>query len=128
MKKILVLDDVPEICRLIKLILEKDTRFSVITFTTGQDALEHVRDNRIDLAIIDIKLARMNGIDAFRHMKALQPDLRAIVLTGYPTIETARDSMEAGISEYCIKPLEKEMLVKSVTRLLFREEGSEQPL
>lgn len=117
MKKILVLDDLPDICKILKLVLEKNN-YEVETFTNGFDAIEYVKNNRVDLVILDIRLAKMTGIEAFKKMKVFQPDLKAIILTGYPTIETARDALKLGISEYCVKPLEQKNLLEAITRIL----------
>jgi YesN/AraC family two-component response regulator len=51
-------------------------------------------------------------------MKRLAPDVRVIMLTGYPTLETARESLKLGASEYCVKPIDKEGLESKVEEVL----------
>jgi len=58
-------------------------------------ALDFVRTHPVDLAILDIKLQKMSGIEVLRLMKQAVPDMHAIMLTGYPTVETARGSGES---------------------------------
>ena len=120
MAKILALDDVLDAANLIKRILEKQGH-EVVTFTDEEEALAYVRSNAIDLAIIDIKLKKMSGVEVLEEMKKSAPATRAIMLTGYPTIETARESMKLGASEYCVKPIDKDELEEKVAQVLAGE-------
>ncbi len=117
MAKILVLDDVLDAAILIKRILEKKGH-QVFTFTEEETALEYLRSNTIDLAILDIKLKKMSGVEVLEEMKKIMPNLRAIMLTGYPTLETARESLNLGAGEYCVKPIDKEDLEEKVAHVL----------
>ncbi len=51
-------------------------------------------------------------------LKKLRPDLRVMMLTGYPTLDTAREALRLGVSEYCVKPIEKEELEEKVAAIL----------
>ena len=70
------------------------------------------------MAIIDIKLKKMSGVEVLEEIKRFAPDTRAIMLTGYPTIETARESVKLGASEYCVKPIDKDELEDKVAQVL----------
>ena len=117
MSSILVLDDVADAGNLIKRILEKRGH-NVFVFTEGEDALNHVKFNKTDLAILDLKLKKMSGIDVLKKIKIVSPSIKAIILTGYPTVETARESLKLGAGEYCVKPIDKEELEKKVEDVL----------
>jgi len=117
MSKILVLDDVADAGNLIKRILEKKGH-KVYVFTEEEDALNCVESSEIDLVILDLKLKKMNGIEVLKEIKKIKPSIKAIMLTGYPTIETARDSIKLGASEYCVKPIDKDELEKKVENVL----------
>jgi len=117
MARILALDDVLDAAVLIKRILEKQGH-QVAAFTEEEEALDHVRSNRVDLAILDIKLKRMSGVEVLEEIKKISPDTRAIMLTGYPTMETARESLRLGASEYCVKPIDKDELEEKVAEVL----------
>ncbi len=117
MAKILVLDDVLDAAILIKRILQKKGH-QVFTFTDEENALEYLLSNTIDLAILDIKLKKMSGVEVLEEMKKITPTLRAIMLTGYPTLETARESLSLGASEYCVKPIDKDELEEKVENVL----------
>ena len=117
MAKILVLDDVLDAGNLVKRILQKKGH-EVFTFTEEEDALDYARSNEIDLAILDIKLKKMSGIEVLRELKKITPSIRAIMLTGYPTVETALESLKLGATEYCVKPIDKEELEEKVENVL----------
>jgi YesN/AraC family two-component response regulator len=72
----------------------------------------------MDLAILDIKLKKMSGVEVLEELKSITPSIRAIMLTGYPTMETARASLKLGANEYCVKPIDKEELEEKVEKVL----------
>jgi DNA-binding NtrC family response regulator len=117
MAKILVLDDVLDAVNLIKRILQRKGH-EIFTFTEEEDALNFARDNEVDLAILDIKLKKISGVEVLEELKKNSPSIKAIMLTGYPTIETARESLNLGASEYCVKPIDKDELEEKVAEVL----------
>ncbi len=121
MPKILVLDDVPEAGTVLKRILERKG-YEVSAFTEEEDALEFAERERPDLAILDIKLKRMTGLEVLEDLKRRSPDTKAIMLTGYPTMETAREALRLGASDYCVKPVDRvELETKTAEALGLRE-------
>ena len=117
MAEILILDDVRDAVVLIKKILSRKGH-TVHTFTEEEDAIRFGYKSHIDLAILDIKLKKMSGIDVLAELKRLQPEMKAIILTGYPTVETARDALSFGANEYCVKPIDKQELEAKVEKVL----------
>ena len=117
MAKVLVLDDVFDAVILIKRILE-GAGHEVVGFTEEEDALKHIRNNPVDLAILDIKLKKMTGIEVLAEIRKVAPSTPAIMLTGYPTVETTRESLELGAREYCVKPIDNEVLEEKVSQVL----------
>ena len=117
MARILALDDVLDAVNLIKRILQRKGH-EVVTFTEEEEALNYARSNEVDLAILDIKLKKISGIDVLEELKKIAPAIRVIMLTGYPTIETARESLKLGASEYCVKPIDKDELEEKVAEVL----------
>ena len=112
-----VLDDVSDAGVLVKRILERQGH-RVTAFTEEEEAIRHVAKGGTDLAILDIKLKKMTGIEVLAEMKKHDTKLRVIMLTGYPTLETARESLKLGASEYCVKPIDKEELESKVDEVL----------
>jgi DNA-binding NtrC family response regulator len=117
MAKILALDDVLDAVNLIKRILQRKGH-EVFTFTEEEAALNYARSNKLDLAILDIKLKKISGVEVLEELKKIAPSIRVIMLTGYPTIETARESLRLGASEYCVKPIDKDELEEKVANVL----------
>ena len=116
MAKILVLDDEKDACDLIERILS--SAHTVNTFTEEQDAIDFAGHGDVDLAILDIKLKTMSGVDVLEKLKKHNPDLKAIMLTGYPTVETARRSLTLGAHEYLVKPIDIDELEQKVKKVL----------
>ena len=117
MAYIAVLDDVLDAGIMVKRILErKGHRVSV--FTEEEDLLVHVKEHALDLVILDIKLKKMTGVEVLEELKKIRPEVKAIMLTGYPTLETARESLKLGAGEYCVKPIDKDELEQKVESIL----------
>ncbi len=117
MANILVLDDVIDAGILLKRILERKGH-EVAVFSEEEEAISYVAANKVDLAILDIKLKKMTGVEVLELMKEKAPDIKVIMLTGYPTLETARASVKYGANEYCVKPIDKEELESKVAEVL----------
>ena len=117
MAKILVLDDMLDAGNLLKRIL-KLSGHEVAVFTEEEEALAYARTNKVSLAILDIKLKKMNGVEVLEELKKIDPAIKAIMLTGYPTVETAQRALELGASEYCVKPIDKDELEAKVAKVL----------
>lgn len=129
MDRILVVDDDQNIIKVIKLRLEAEG-FHVSVANNGKDAIELVKDNIFDLAILDLKLGNENGIQIMEDIHQIYPELPSIILTAYGTIEGAVAAMKKGACTFLKKPfehsellsqikncLEKSKLIKEVKRL-----------
>ncbi len=116
MARILVVDDEKDACDLIERILS--SKHEVKTFTDEDRALEYADGESFDLAILDIKLTRMSGVEVLSELKKRHPDLKAIMLTGYPTVETAKESITLGAQEYLVKPIDIDELESKVKKVL----------
>lgn len=117
MAEILVLDDVLDATVLIGKILSKKGH-KVHCFTEEDKAIAHAKENAVDLAILDIKLEKMSGVEVLGMLKKIRPNMKAIMLTGYPTVETAREAISLGADEYCVKPIDRDELEDKVEKVL----------
>jgi len=117
MAHIFVLDDVLDAAVLTQRILSKKGH-QVAIFTEEQEALQYAKIHQIDLAILDINLKKTNGIAVLEELRRADPAIRVIMLTGYPTIETARQSLRLGATDYCVKPIDKSELEQKVSAAL----------
>lgn len=117
MGQILVLDDVLDAGVMIKRILERKGH-QVVVFTDEEEALAYARLHSVNVAILDIRLKKMSGVDVLEELKKISPQTQVIMLTGYPTLETARQAQEWGAFDYCIKPIDKDELEEKVASAL----------
>ena len=117
MADILVLDDVLDATVLIGKILGKKGH-AMHTFTDEDAAIAFARQQAVDLAILDIKLEKMSGVEVLAELKKIRPEMQAIMLTGYPTVETAREAISLGADEYCVKPIDRQELEDKVEKVL----------
>jgi two-component system, OmpR family, alkaline phosphatase synthesis response regulator PhoP len=120
MAKILVIDDEPDILRVIVKILESRGH-EVWTASDGPEALERVGREMPDAIVLDLQLPRMDGFEVCRRLKE-DPATRHIPVVmmsaAYVTLDDARRGQTAGADEYVVKPFLREVLIHNVERLL----------
>ncbi|MBW2108719.1 MAG: sigma-54-dependent Fis family transcriptional regulator [Deltaproteobacteria bacterium] len=135
MDRILVLDDDKNLLEVIKMRLEAND-FEVATAVDAMQALEIARQQKVDLALVDLKISGTNGIAVMEELHALNPEIPIIILTAYGTIKSAVEAMKKGAYSYLSKPfdyrdlllqikngLEKRRLSREVSRLRNIVEG-----
>lgn len=86
--KILVIDDEPSICEGCRLVLSEKS-WVVDTCLNGTEGIGLLRGGEYDLALLDLKLTDMNGMDILRRIKKKKPGIHIIVMTGYASVENA---------------------------------------
>lgn len=115
--KILVIDDDRFYQEFCKDVLEEEG-YKVKTTFTGTEALAILRDEKFDLALIDLVLPEMSGALVLEKAKLICPDLDLIIMTGYASVESAVQCLKAGASDYLTKPLNPEELKITVKRII----------
>jgi DNA-binding NtrC family response regulator len=124
MARILVLDDVLDAGILIQRILQRKGHV-VHVFRDEDEALRFTEKNPVDLAILDMNLRKMDGLDVLAEMQKSLPRLSAIMLTGLPDVDMARQAFALGAVAYCAKPIDKDKLEERVAQALL--EGADLP-
>ena len=92
--------------------------FAVETAQDGLEAIEKVRETRIDVILSDLMMPRMDGLELLKRVKQFQPDTNVIIMTGYGTIETAVEAMKHGAADFITKPANSGELLVRVSRAL----------
>lgn len=92
--------------------------YSVQGFTSARDALAHLRPDDFDLLLTDLAMSEMDGIHLIAAARAIDPTLGAIVMTGHGTIDTAVQAMQAGASDYILKPFRLNIILPVIARAL----------
>jgi flavin reductase (DIM6/NTAB) family NADH-FMN oxidoreductase RutF/CheY-like chemotaxis protein len=120
MAQILVLDDVQEAVDAVRRVLER-RGYEVVGFTDEDAAIDHVNNHPVDLAILDMKLKKMDGVQVLGKLKDIQPSIKVIMLTGYPTHATVEEAMKLGANAYCMKPIDRSEIESKVAEVLAQE-------
>lgn len=117
--KVLIIDDEEAIRSTIRIQL-KGTDFQVIEAEDGEKGIEllNALDNplTVDVIICDIRMPKVNGVEAVAYFRKEYPSTPVIVLTGYPSMNLAVEFLKEGVFDYLVKPVEKEKLIEVVTR------------
>jgi DNA-binding NtrC family response regulator len=85
--------------------------FNVTTATSGSEAIRALRNWDFDVAVVDLKMEDMDGIEVLKVFKHMEPAVQVIILTGHGSERAAREGIEEGAFDYLIKPIELDTLV-----------------
>jgi DNA-binding NtrC family response regulator len=127
MAKVLIVDDDAVSCRLLNEVLTRDG-LTVVWDTDPRLALERTRDETIDLAIVDVRMPEINGLELLRRLREKLPGLPVIVMTGFGSIDTAVEAISTGAVDYVSKPMNVEEIRDTVRRVLERRAESQAAL
>ncbi|MBN2892547.1 MAG: PAS domain S-box protein [Bacteroidales bacterium] len=90
---------------------------NILYAKNGLEAVELTKNNKIDLILMDLKMPIMNGIDASRKIKEINPDINIIAQTAYTSAEDVEIAFSAGCLDMITKPIKKEAVIKILTEL-----------
>ncbi|MEE8557945.1 MAG: response regulator [Myxococcota bacterium] len=119
--RVLVVDDDQDMCLFLKDFLSSEG-FRVSTVTSPEEAVPEIRDGKYQIVLLDIRMPGRDGISLLREIRALDSDLCVIVMTAYPSVETAVETMKADAFDYLPKPFEPEDLRAALARAV-QEKG-----
>jgi len=117
MSRALVVDDERKMRRVLQMLLEK-MEIASVAAESGEEALDYLTRERVDLVLSDLRLPGMSGIDLLARVRESDPDVPFIVLTAYGTVETAVEAMKRGAFDYVLKPFDVEALELVVRKAL----------
>ena len=92
--------------------------YQTIPASSGEEALEHVRDQKVDLVVTDLKMPGMDGLRFLAEVRRTSPDIPVIVLTAHGSIDKAVEAVKAGASDFLTKPFEREEIRQSIETAL----------
>jgi two-component system NtrC family response regulator len=99
----LVVDDEQEVCNFFSYLLQKKG-CRVVSANSGRQALERLKQQRFNVALVDLKLPDLNGLEILREIKKVQPACEVIIITGYSTVKSAVEAIQSGAFDYVEKP------------------------
>jgi DNA-binding NtrC family response regulator len=120
--RILVVDDDENIRNTVKAILE-DEGYVVDLAATGKEAIIITEEKAYNLALLDIRLPDMEGVELLKLMKDTVPRTRKIMVTGYPSMQNAVAALNKNADAYLIKPVDIEKLLNTVKEQLLLQEN-----
>lgn len=109
---LIVDDEIDFLNTLIKRIAKR--KINVKGVTSGEEALNFLENNKVDVVILDVKMPGMDGIQTLREIKKRNPFIEVIMLTGHANIEVAINGMQLGAFDYLMKPMNIDELLYKV--------------
>jgi two-component system response regulator PilR (NtrC family) len=119
--RILVVDDDESIRKVLSAILE-DEGYAVDTANSGKEAINKSNEKFYNLALIDIRLPDMEGIELLTKMKDTTPRMRKIIITGYPSLHNAIAALNKGADAYIMKPFDMDKVLSAIREQLKKQE------
>jgi len=111
--KILIIDDDENIRKALVAVLE-DEGYAVESVDTGKKGIEKTETEFFNLALIDVRLPDMEGVDLLPKMRETSPKIRKIIITGYPTLQNAAAAVNKGADAYIMKPFDMEKMLQTI--------------
>ena len=121
MVHVLVVDDDVDVQDVLALCL-REAGFEVATVGCGSDALVVAHQTEFDVAIVDLHMPGLSGMDTARRVKDLTPDTEIIILTGHPSVTSSIDAIHERVFDYICKPIEITVLTRAVQRAVERRQ------
>ena len=124
---VLVVDDEQIVCKSCMKILGRDGH-NVQTTLSGRDALRKVEEDKYDVLIADWKMPELDGMEVLRIVKKNHPDIILIMITGYPSVESAVQAMRLGVANYVPKPINPAVLSQTLKKALSEKKSARMDL
>lgn len=115
-----MVDDEKTLRHFLRLHLQEQD-YHVTEAADGETAIKLIDHNRFDVALIDLHLTDMNGLDIMRHVRQTSPKTSVIILTGYATLDSAIEALRQGAHDYVTKPFDTLELLASVADSIARQ-------
>jgi len=128
-RKILIVDDEEPVRKTIRLQL-KETGMEVLEAEDGEKGIAVLdSENALDMSAIicDVRMPKINGVEAVAYFRREYPAIPVIVLTGFPDAKLATEFMKEGAFDYLVKPVEKEKLIEVITNAANQRNASSGP-
>ncbi len=127
-KRILIVDDEPSVCRILKRGLDALGRgYEVTTAGDGFEALEYIKNQAFDLIVTDYKMAGLDGLTLLEEIKRIQPEARVVLMTAYGSDEVEARARRLNAYRYLAKPLEmddfRHMVQQALSEVAISQKG-----
>ncbi|MBI4620125.1 MAG: sigma-54-dependent Fis family transcriptional regulator [Desulfobacterales bacterium] len=116
-KSILVVDDEESHRMMLRAHLEEEG-FELVEASDGQEAVDRVSDRFFDLVLMDIRMPKMDGMEALKQIRQINPTIPVVIMTAYGSINSAVQALKSGAEDYLTKPLDMDELIIKVNKAL----------
>lgn len=123
--RIIIIDDDESIRKILSTILQEEG-YTVDTANNGKEGIRKTNENCYNLALIDMKLPDIEGIDLLLKIKDTTPHMRKIIITGFPTIQNAMEAVNRRADAFILKPFEVEKVLQTIREQLRKQEEDRQ--
>lgn len=117
-ERILLVDDEPDMLRLLSMIIREKTTYEPIVTNNPIEALELAKKEKFDLVVADLKMPGLDGIELLEAVKKVDEDIPVIIVTAYGTVESAMEAMHKGGFDFITKPFKKEQILFTIDKAL----------
>jgi len=117
-EKLLIVDDEPDMLRLLQMIVKEKTPYEVTTTNNPLEALELARKGGFDLLITDLKMPGREGIELLNSVRDFDADIPIIIITAFATAEAADEAMEKNAFDFITKPFRKEQILFTIEKAI----------
>ncbi len=115
--RVLIVDDNIGLLTTMSLIL-RHVGYSVITAKNGQEAIECVKRNNLQIIFMDIKMPGKNGVDVYKELKRIIPKVPVVMMTGYSRDDLVQEGIEAGVNKIIFKPLDMDHVINLIKEVV----------
>jgi DNA-binding NtrC family response regulator len=119
--RILVVDDDESIRTVLTAVLQ-EKGYAVDTAGSGNEGIEKTKTSFYNLALVDIRLPDMEGTQVLARMNETAPEIRKIIITGYPSVQNAVDALNKGAHAYIMKPFDMDNVLRTMEEQLKKQE------
>ena len=113
--KVLIVDDDVNFCNTLAKVLAKKG-YEITTSNSGSGALKLVKEKQVDMVLMDIKMPVMNGVETYKKLKTIKPNLRVIMMTAFSVDDLIKDAVKEGVYAVVRKPFDVETIINMIEK------------
>ena len=91
--------------------------WDIVVTEDGQKAVDYLRNQKFDIVLTDLKMPQMNGLQLTERIRELYPQLPVVIMTGYPSLDSALDALRFKVDDYIIKPFNINKLFQKIKKV-----------
>ncbi len=114
---VMILDDEPIVCERLRSTLEK-VNLDIETYTDPNEAIKRFAEKKFQVLVTDLKMKELDGIEVLKLVQKVSPETKVIIITGFATVEKAREALKIGAYDFIAKPFKLSQLRDLVIKAL----------